>query len=525
MTNIAFSRTISGIQQRRTRAWLAILLAFATMVLAISTVAQTGTAQADTAPPDSSPQTVSSDALPTAQVGDGTNPDPAAEPHGAVVWAQVVIGNIVYVGGNFTTARPAGVAAGGAGQVARGNLMAYDITTGVMTSFAPTANAPVRALAAVGNTLYVGGEFTQVNGVARYRVAAFDVTNPNAPVLTNFAPKLNSTVKAVYANASTVYLGGIFTSVDTCAVSNVTGCNATRSGAAAVSVATRITTGFNPVLAGGTPRAITASPDGSKVVVGGSFTTTNGSAASAAPTAATVSPWSTRAPVPDLPLPINTPGPRRRQQRGHHEPGRRTDGTGFYGTGYSFQRDRQLEGIFRADWNGNLIWIEDCHGDTYSVVPSDGAVYVAGHPHYCGNVGGFPQTDPVWTFQRGLAFTDTRPPAGIEKEPLGYFNYEGQPAPTLLHWFPDMDSGTYTGQSQAAWNVAGNTDYVVYGGEFPTVNGKAQQGLVRFARTALAPNTDGPALVGGRPSCPPSPRTPRASGSAGRPTTTATTSA
>ena len=80
-------------------------------------------------------------------------------------------------------------------------------------------------------------------------MAAFDVTNPNGPAagtLTNFAPTVNSTVKAIYANASTVYFGGNFTSVNTCSASNVTGCNATRSGAAAVAVATPPVTGFNP---------------------------------------------------------------------------------------------------------------------------------------------------------------------------------------------------------------------------------------------------------------------------------------
>ena len=60
-------------------------------------------AAADTAPPDptspSSPPTVSADVLPTTQI-DG------------VAWAQVVVGNTVYVAGKFTTARPAGAAAG-----------------------------------------------------------------------------------------------------------------------------------------------------------------------------------------------------------------------------------------------------------------------------------------------------------------------------------------------------------------------------------------------------------------------------
>ncbi len=40
-----------------------------------------------------------------------------------------------------------------------------------------------------------------------------------------------------------------------------------------------------------------------------------------------------------------------------------------------------------------LTWAADCHGDTYSSAESNGAVYVVGHSHYCGNVGGgFPQT-------------------------------------------------------------------------------------------------------------------------------------
>ena len=67
----------------------------------------------------------------------------------------------------------------------------------------------------------------------------------------------------------------------------------------------------------------------------------------------------------------------------------------------------------------------------------------------------------------------------------------GWPASTPLHWFPTLAIGTYTGQSQAAWSLSGNADYLVLGGEFPSVNGTKQQGLVRFARSGLAPNKRG----------------------------------
>ena len=83
--------------------------------------------------------------------------------------------------------------------------------------------------------------------------------------------------------------------------------------------------------------------------------------------------------------------------------------------------------------------------------------------------------------------------------PLGYPELGRlHPARRCINWFPDLDIGTYTGQTQAAWAVTGNDNYVVLGGEFPTVNGVAQQGLVRFTG-ATAPRTRrGPVSAGSR---------------------------
>ncbi|MDP9429299.1 MAG: PKD domain-containing protein [Actinomycetota bacterium] len=75
-------------------------------------------------------------------------------------------------------------------------------------------------------------------------------------------------------------------------------------------------------------------------------------------------------------------------------------------------------------------------------------------------------------------------------------NLVGEPAPTRLAWDPTFNAGTYTGQYQAGWSVTGNRDYVIYGGEFPRVNGLAQQGLVRFAVRPLAPNKVAPRATG-----------------------------
>ena len=67
-------------------------------------------------------------------------------------------------------------------------------------------------------------------------------------------------------------------------------------------------------------------------------------------------------------------------------------------------------------------------------------------------------------------------------------------SPSLVNWFPDLTVGTITGKTQAAWSVASNSKYVVLGGEFPKVNGQAQQGLVRLAVQSASTNKRGPQL-------------------------------
>ncbi len=50
---------------------------------------------------------------------------------------------------------------------------------------------------------------------------------------------------------------------------------------------------------------------------------------------------------------------------------------------------------------------------------------------------------------------------------------------------------------QGAWSVTGASGYVAHGGEFPAVNGKPQQGLVRFATRAVAPHKVAPEYSAG----------------------------
>ncbi|MHA7240804.1 PKD domain-containing protein [Arthrobacter sp. TMS1-12-1] len=456
---------------RRCRDTLRRTLAMAaTCAFAIAaTLAAGPSASADTAPDPATAAnspTVSADALPTVQV-DG------------VVWQQMIVGTTVYVAGNFTTARPAG-AAPGTSTVTRNNILAYDIRTGALIqSFAPSLNAQARSIAASpdGSRIYVGGAFTTVNGTAASRIAALDPAT--GAMIPSFKPAPNSRVDAIVATADAVYLGGWFSAVG----------STPRARLAAVDAATGTLRTWNPSAAGGDVSAMVMSPDRTKLVVGGSFTTLNGSSnpgyGLAAVDAATgaLRPWAVNGLVrnggADAAITNLT-----------------TDGTNVYGTGYVFGAGGNLEGAFSANWaDGSVKWIEDCHGDSYGVAPVGETVYTVGHAHNCANIGGFPETNPR-SWQRAVAFSRSATGTITRNTATGYFNYEGKPAPSLLTWYPKVAAGSFTGQYQGAWSVTGNAEYVVLGGEFPRVNGKAQQGLVRFAVRGIAPNKVGPDVTG-----------------------------
>lgn len=412
------------------------------------------------------PTVASADGLPTVQI-DG------------VVWQQAIVGNTVYAGGNFANARPAG-SAPGSNQVARRNLVAYNISNGVMTSFAPNPDGQVRAVAASpdGSRIYIGGEFRNVVGAARSRIAAYSTAT--GQLIAGFDASVDYTVRAIAATNSTVYVGGSF--------SNSRG--VTRTRLAAFDAGTGALLGWNPS-ADGHVNAMVLAPDNSKLMIGGAFQKVNGAnaygLAAINPTTGALMAWNTGNVVRDAGekaaiLSLTT------------------NGNSVYGSGYVFSgTGGNLEGAFKAEiGTGNIQWIEDCHGDTYDVAVANDVVYTVSHAHYCGNIGGMPNSDPRSTNMRhAIAFTNAA--TGLVKhntESGPYTDWFGYQSPSIYHWFPDVKTGTFTGQTQSAWDVTANADYVVMGGEFPSVNNVAQQGLVRFARRDISPTNQGPRLAG-----------------------------
>jgi hypothetical protein len=53
-------------------------------------------------------------------------------------------------------------------------LAAIDKATGLLTPWSPEANGPVHAIVVSGGRVFVGGEFTTINGKPRNRLAVLD---------------------------------------------------------------------------------------------------------------------------------------------------------------------------------------------------------------------------------------------------------------------------------------------------------------------------------------------------------------
>ena len=203
--------------------------------------------------------------------------------YGGEVRAIAQIGNTIYVGGSFTSVGY------GSGTIARAYLAALDASSGLLVEgfnpkpdnavdsllrsadgtrlyvggvfnriggctpcdrlaalnpatgtanpgFHPQPNASVLKMALSGRTLYLGGKFTVVAGVARSRLAAVDAITGGLGTRLTLAPNAAVRDLALNPTASTLYLAGSFTRIS----------GTTRYNFASIGTASRALTGWNP---------------------------------------------------------------------------------------------------------------------------------------------------------------------------------------------------------------------------------------------------------------------------------------
>ncbi|MCU1510024.1 MAG: cell surface protein [Glaciihabitans sp.] len=439
---------------RRGRSATLIAVAIAALV-STAVVLPGGAAVADVPAP--LPTTVSADVLPTPQIN-------------GVVWSVAVVGTTAYAVGSFTKARPYGSAAG-VSEVTRNNAMSFNVTTGAILSWNPNLNAQGRRVEASpdGAEIYVGGDFTAVNGVAKSKLAGFFTAS--GALDTAFSTSAAGSVLGIGVTNDRVYFGGSFQTAG----------GQPRANLAAVARSNGAILPWAPT-ASDMVHAIVAAPDNSRVVVGGRFQTlngspivglaaTNGSTGATAAFSAPIIPaaqGSNRSWVTDLVL---------------------TNGV-IYGTANG-EGGHWFDGRFAAQFaTGDLVWLDNCYGASYGAAVLGQVVYHVSHAHDCLSVNTFPQQNPtIWK----RATADTVAATGIDQTPpSSNSQISHQPIPTQLNWYPLVNAGTYTGQSQGGWDLSSGGKYLVMGGEFTSVNSKSQQGLAVFATRDIAPNKIAP---------------------------------
>ena len=186
-------------------------------------------------------------------------------------FAVEIVGNTAYIGGAFTAARRY------AQSQPRLNLMAINMAanppSNSLLPFQADTNegGTVRALASDGTWLYVGGQFTSIDGVPRNRLARINLAN--GQVDQGFNYNVNNTVRDLLVvnvnNVNTLFMVGDFTAINGTA----------RRRAAAINLADGQLTLFNPNLNAKT-YAVAYSAAAGQVLVGGNFTTVGGMARS-----------------------------------------------------------------------------------------------------------------------------------------------------------------------------------------------------------------------------------------------------
>ena len=351
------------------------------------------------------------------------------------VWALAYARGVVYASGDFTSVRPPGAAAG-TGEVARNHLAAFDASTGALLSFdhSLSAKAFVMVPSADGSTLYIGGDFSTIDGVSRPKLAAFDTATGN---LTSWAPRVTGAVRGMALSGSTVYVGGSFSAINGLARKNLGAVSATGAGTPLAWAPTADLTVFR----------LAAAPDGSRVFAGGYFTVLNGIAMRGTgaldPSTGATLPWASANVLP----PHNATCTSDIRDI-------RVDASNVYfaaeGTGGGC-----FDGTFAArQSDGALLWKNTCLGATQAIEIIGSFLYKGSHAHDCSSVGSFPQV-----------------PAGGARHLLVEKLSDGSLGP----WYPNT-SGNPLGPR--AFATDGTQLFV--GGDFGSVNNKAQQGLTRF---------------------------------------------
>ena len=350
------------------------------------------------------------------------------------VWAMVRIGDIVYMGGEFTEA----VRADGGATAPRGNLMAVNVVTGYLRPWHPSVDGIVFAMATDGTTIFVGGDFTNVNGAPRENFAA---VGPRG-ALRNWHLNATNQVRALTYSGTTLFMGGQFGFVE--------GQRRTRLAAADLSVAPPA--GGSPPLLDWTPktnksvRSILVMPDGN-ILIGGVWTEIREQGGAS---------WDTTKPFIQALTPPGPGGGLFAQWDEHTvdfvwKLALMPDGRIIVGRG-----GNKGGTVAAYTETGDVTWHLFANGDVQAVGYEDGRVIAGGH----------------WSFINGGPSGRTHLPRLAAIDPTtGKLDMSWQP-------WPDSIKGV--------WSILSGTDKLLVGGDFTTMDHGAVP-VPHYAQFSITP--------------------------------------
>jgi fibronectin type 3 domain-containing protein len=394
----------------------------------------------------------------------------------ATVWKMAYGAGDIWMVGDFTSLRPPGAALG-TGEQPANYFAALNASTGApdpavndthtftgqASGTLPLSTGAV-AVSPNGSTVYVGGNFTTVDGLSRNHIAAFSTATG---ALLPWNPGVGGVVRAITVSpdSNTVYVGGSFGKVGKTTVGpNVAAIDATTGAALAW--------GPTPPGTDNTVVALGVSADGSQVVIGGYFSQVDGLTQSADGAtvynkAAIIGGVTSSTPGALEPMPADVqavpPGTDAAPVNGCTSDVKAIVISG----GAAYIADEGTGGgCFDGTWavnlsDGSLKWVNRCLGATQTLAVVGNFLYKGSHIHDCvsRNTNGDPDNFP-------------QVPVNQNRHVTSEFISNGFLGP----WYPDMNAGPNLGPRAMATD--GTQLYV--GGDFTSINHVSQQGIARF---------------------------------------------
>jgi hypothetical protein len=216
----------------------------------------------------------------------------------AQVLALFVTATNIYVGGQFTTI----------GTKSKNRLAALDLNIGVANAWNPNPNGIVRALYITSTNAFVGGDFTTISVASRNGFASIGLTGTGTAQPLNLqlqGPTTVNLVRSILLQGNSLYVGGQFTNALAAAHFLVLGMDITTG----LSIPTLLGTDFNGS-AGATYGANALASANGNVLVGGDFQSLGGvarqRAAALSVTTGAALPWAPGFDAPVLSMAFGT---------------------------------------------------------------------------------------------------------------------------------------------------------------------------------------------------------------------------